>query len=72
MQQWIALFLALCYIECRHVSRHVAHTAEVVGPFGDTDGATRVEHIEQVRAFEIIVVGWETSWASRQRLASRS
>ena len=51
MEQRVVLFLALCYVERLHVPRHVAHTAEVVGPLGDADSATCVEHVEQVRTF---------------------
>ena len=57
VQQRIVELLALRHIEHRDIPRHVAHAAEVVGAFSDANGPTRVQHVEQVRTFQVIVVG---------------
>src|SRR5712692_1575491 len=48
---------ALSQIALGDLSREGAHPAEVRRALGHADGAARVEHVEDVRALEAVVVG---------------
>ncbi len=47
---------ALLDIRFRDLARDIAHAAEILGALGDANGAARIEDIEEMGAFEVVVV----------------
>jgi len=57
VEQWVAQRLTLTQVAFGHLARDGAEPAQVGRALGDTDRAAGVEHIEQVRALQTVVVG---------------
>ncbi len=71
-EERIAERLALAQVALGHLARDGAQPAQVGRALGDADGAPRVEHVEQVRALQAVVVGGQDQVVAEQVVAPRA